>query len=216
MIRKKGAINLKKLWRLVALGVVGVPIVWYWWVGWRYGRAIFPVEEVRPERVAIVFGARIYPDGRLSSMLRDRVETAVELYETGKVEKILLSGDNRYVDYDEPGRMIDYAIARGIPAEDLQPDYGGRRTYDTCYRAREIFGLERAVLVSQAFHLPRAIFTCRQLGIDAVGVAADRQPYSRRSLAWSRMREMPALVVAFIDVLKRSPPPVLGDHIPIN
>jgi SanA protein len=212
MVRKRSA----RFWRLAALGAVGLPLVWNCWVGWRYGLEIYPAENVRKERVAIVFGARIYADGRLSSMLRDRVETAVQLYEAGKVNKLLLSGDNRFVDYDEPGRMMDYAIARGVPEEDLQPDYGGRRTYDTCYRAREIFGLESAVLVSQAFHLPRALFICRHIGIDAVGVAADLQPYSRRSLAWSRLREMPALTAALVDVIKRSPPPVLGERIPIN
>jgi SanA protein len=149
-------------------------------------------------------------------MLRDRVETAVRLYQAGKVEKLLLSGDNRFEDYDEPGRMMDYALSRGVPAEDMQPDYAGRRTYDTCYRAREIFGLGSAVLVTQDFHLPRALFTCDQLGLEVVGVAADLQPYSRRSLAWSTVREIPALLTALVDVIRQAPPPVLGDPIPVE
>ena len=208
-----------RLRKLVLAGVVGTlaaPLLWYSWVHWLYGQSIFSVDEVRPERVAIVFGARIYPNGRVSSMLGDRVETAVQLYRAGKVDKLLLSGDNRFPDYDEPGRMMDYAVARGVPAEDIQPDYAGRRTYDTCFRAREIFGLTSAVLVTQEFHLPRALFTCDRLGLDVVGVAADMRSYSRRSIVWSTAREIPALLMALVDVTRRVPPPVLGDPIPIQ
>jgi len=198
------------------LGIVAFPFLWRWWVQWRYGQEIYPPDAVWPERVAIVFGARIYADGRLSPMLLDRVETAVQLYKAGKVEKLLLSGDNRFQDYDEPGRMMDYALARGVPAKDMQPDYAGRRTYDTCYRAREVFGLNSAVLVTQEFHLPRALFTCNRLGLEVVGVAADIQFYSRRSLAWSSLREIPALVIALVDVLQGAPPPVLGEPISLD
>jgi SanA protein len=207
------------LFRLALAGLVGVtvfPFLWQRWVTWRYSQLIYTVETVPPERVAIVFGARIYPDGRVSSMLGDRVETAVQLYLEGKVDKLLLSGDNRFQDYDEPGRMMDYALARGVAVEDIQPDYAGRRTYDTCYRASEIFGLDSAILVTQDFHLPRALFTCDRLGLDVVGVAADRQTYSRRSVAWSTLREIPALLVALADVIRQAPPPVLGDPIPIQ
>ncbi len=164
----------------------------------------------------MVFGARIYPDGRLSAMLNDRVETAVQLYRAGKVQKLLLSGDNRFENYDEPGRMMDYALSRGVPAQDIPPDYGGRRTYDTCYRAREIFGIESAIVVPQKFHLPRALFTCDKLGLEAVGVAADLQSYSRRSITWSTLREIPATLAALWDVIRREPAPVRGDPIPIE
>jgi SanA protein len=149
-------------------------------------------------------------------MLQDRVETAVRLYEAGRVQKLLFSGDNRFANYNEPGRMMDYAIARGVPAEDIQLDYAGRRTYDTCYRARDIFQLEAAILVTQDFHLPRALFICRSLGLDAVGVAADLQPYGRRSVAWSKGREFLATLVALFDVIRRRPAPVMGEPIPIS
>jgi SanA protein len=204
---------------LVAAALVSIaafPFVWYQWTHWHHGREIYSVDEIRHERVAIVFGARIYSDGRLSPMLRDRVETAVELYRAGKVEKLLMSGDNRFEDYDEPGRMRDYAISLGVPAEDIHPDYAGRRTYDTCYRARAIFLLESAILVTQNFHLPRALFTCEGLGLDVVGVAADKQAYSRRSIAWSTLREVPALTLALVDVMRQEPPPVLGEPVPIK
>lgn len=200
----------------LGLGLAACFWLWSWWVNWYYSRFIFAPEELSSGRVAIVFGARVYPDGRLSAMLRDRVETAVQLYHAGKVQKLLVSGDNRFADYDEPGRMMAYAIERGVPAADIQPDYAGRRTYDTCYRARAIFQLERAVLVTQEFHLPRALFTCRSLGLNAVGVPADLQPYHRRSVAWSTAREIPASLVALLDVIRRQPAPVLGQPIPLN
>ncbi|MEZ4555940.1 MAG: ElyC/SanA/YdcF family protein [Caldilineaceae bacterium] len=119
---------------------------------------------------------------------RDRVDTAIALYQAGKVDKLLMSGDNSTPEYDEPGAMMAYAIAQGVPAADIQPDYAGRRTYDTCYRAQAIFHVEDAVLVTQAFHLPRALFTCHNLGLDAQGVIADRRIYDPRSVAWSESR----------------------------
>ncbi|MEM7348555.1 MAG: ElyC/SanA/YdcF family protein, partial [Chloroflexota bacterium] len=154
--------------------------------------------------------------GRLSAMLQDRVETGVQLYEAGKVDKLLLSGDNRTADYNEPERMQDYALSRGVPAEAIQLDYAGRRTYDTCYRARDIFQLDSAILVTQAFHLPRAIFTCRSLGVTAVGVEADLRTYHPASIQWSTLREIPARFLALADVIRQQPAAVLGQPIPIE
>ncbi len=165
--------------------------------------------------MAIVFGARIYSNDRLSAMLRDRVDTAIELYQAGKVDKLLLTGDNSSVYYNEPGAMMNYAIAHGVDPDDIQPDYGGRRTYDSCYRAKHVFQVSDAVLVTQAFHLPRALFLCSSMGLESSGVIADRRPYDPRSIAWSEMREVPALIVALSDAIRRIPPPVLGDPIPI-
>ncbi|MCB9140203.1 MAG: YdcF family protein [Caldilineaceae bacterium] len=208
---------------LLALGLVAAliafPYLWRAWVDQRYSRHIYALDTALTQeahaRVAVVYGARVYAGGRLSGMLRDRVDTAIALYKAGKVDKLLLSGDNQTLEYDEPGAMLAYAAAQGVPLEDLQPDYGGRRTYDTCYRARHVFQLDAAVLVTQEFHLPRALFTCRALGIDAVGVIADRRPYDPRSVAWSESRELPALVMALFDVVRRAPAPVLGEPIPL-
>jgi SanA protein len=200
---------------LVGLGLA-FPFLWQRWVEWRYQAAIFDVAAAPAARVAIVFGARVYVNGRLSGMLRDRVDTAIALYKAGKVQKLLLSGDNRFADYNEPGAMLDYALAQGVPAADLQPDYAGRRTYDTCYRAKAIFQVERAILVTQAFHLPRALLLCDQLGIDVAGVVADQRVYDPRSLAFSESREVVALLGALVDVIRRAPAPVLGEPIPIE
>lgn len=179
-----------------------------------YGRSIYTTSTAPTDRVAIVFGAAVYGSGRLSPVLRDRMDTAVTLYHDGKVEKILVSGDNSTNEYDEPSAMMEYAIQRGVSPGDIQPDYGGRRTYDTCYRAREIFQLDSAILVTQQFHLPRALFTCRRLGIEAVGVMADLRPY--RAAHWYEIRETGATAVALWDTIRQLPAPVLGDPIPIN
>jgi SanA protein len=181
------------------------------WVQWRYDRLVLTDVAAAPHApVAIVFGAGIAQSGQLSPMLRDRMDTAIALYRSGVVRKLLVSGDNRFADYDEPGRMYDYAVARGIPAKDVVRDYAGRRTYDTCYRAKAIFGVEQALLVSQRFHLARAIFTCRALGVDSVGVSADINVY--RSTSYSRLREALASVAAWWDVNVLHPLPVLGQR----
>jgi SanA protein len=120
---------------------------------------IFSVSDAKPERAAIVFGAGLRRDGTPTTILRDRVETAAALYKEGKVRKLLFSGDNSQLDYNEPGAMKEYALQMGIPEDDIVLDYAGRRTYDTCYRAKVIFGLDQALLVTQPYHLPRAVFT---------------------------------------------------------
>lgn len=203
------------LWSSILLALLAIfPFAWRTGVERYYGRHIYTVAEVPTHSVAIVFGAAVRPDGRLSTVLRDRVDTAIRLYSAGTVEKLLLSGDNRTTDYNEPAAMMAYAIAQGVPAADIQPDYGGRRTYDTCYRARHVFQVESAVLVTQDFHLPRALFTCRQLGIESVGVAADLRSY--RGKEWYDVREMAATLVALWDTIRQRPAPVLGDPIPID
>jgi SanA protein len=173
------------------------------------------VEEVPTSRVAIVFGAGLKADGTVTRILRDRVDAAIQLYKAGKVEKILLSGDNRYVDYNEPGAMFDHAIERGIPAEDLVMDYAGRRTYDTCYRAKEIFQVDKAILVTQRFHLSRALYLCNSLGVQSTGYSADLSYYLKRSRVIWNIRETPATSAAIFDVWFRKPVPVLGEPLPI-
>jgi SanA protein len=194
--------------------IVTSPFIWRKGVQSVYGRSIYTPDTVPAERVAIVFGAAVYNNGRLSGILRDRMDKAVQLYQDGTIQKILVSGDNRFENYDEPTAMMAYAIEKGVSPDDIQPDFAGRRTYDTCYRAGEIFQLDSAILVTQAFHLPRALFTCQQLGLDVVGVTADSRPY--RDAGWYEIRETLATAVALWDTIRQLPAPVLGDPIPIN
>lgn len=194
---------------LVALFAAGAAAAIWGWIQWRYDKLVVAEVADAPARpVAIVFGAGVRPGGQLSPMLADRMDTAIALYQARAVRKLLVSGDNRFVDYDEPTAMYNYAVARGIPAADVVRDFAGRRTYDTCYRAGAIFGVEQALLVTQRFHLPRAIFTCRSLGVDALGVSADRHIY--RSNPYYRIRDAFATLRAWADVKLLKPLPVLG------
>jgi SanA protein len=176
---------------------------------------IFSVKDVPPERAAIVFGAGLKYDGSPTAVLRDRVDTAAQLYFAGKVEKLLMSGDNSTLDYNEPESMRQYALSLGIPNKDIVLDYAGRRTYDTCYRAKAIFGLDRAILVTQNFHLPRALYLCSALGIQAVGVQADNIYYRKLSRAYWQARELFATFGAVVDVQITKPMPILGQPEPI-
>jgi SanA protein len=186
------------------------------WVERRHAAQIYEgVETVPPRPVALVLGAGLWPDGSLTPVLADRVATAADLYQAGKVEKLLCSGDNRRVDYNEPAAMKAYAVRLGVPKEDVVLDYAGRRTYDSCYRARAIFGVERAVVVTQRFHTARSLYTCETLGLDVVAVTADRRVYAARQVVW-KTREYLALVLAWWDVNVRRPTPVLGEPEPIE
>jgi len=175
----------------------------------------YVASESPSKPVAIVFGAGLRRDGTPTAILRDRVETAANLYSSGKVEKILMSGDNRFENYNEPEAMRQYALTLGVPSQAIALDYAGRRTYDTCYRAKAIFGIESALLVSQKFHLPRALFLCNTLGLQAAGVEANQRNYRKISLLIWNIREQLATVGAFLDVYVSNPVPVLGDPEPL-
>ncbi|MGB8252211.1 MAG: ElyC/SanA/YdcF family protein [Anaerolineaceae bacterium] len=185
------------------------------YVGWYAGSRIYTPDAVPAERAAIVFGAGLWRNGSPTPVLQDRIDTAADLYFAGKVEKLLMSGDNRFVDYNEPGAMREYAISLGVPSEDIVLDYAGRRTYDTCYRAKAIFGLEKAILVTQGFHMPRALYTCNRLGLVSSGVVADGRIYRKVSLVYWNLRELPAILTALWQVNVSHPLPVLGDFEPI-
>lgn len=171
-------------------------------------------EELSSWPAAIVFGAGYWPSGRLSDALSDRMDAAIGLYESGKVSRLLLTGDNSVADYNEPQAMAEYAERLGVPREAIVLDFAGRRTYDSCYRAKRVFGLEQAVLVTQEFHLPRALYTCDRLGLEVIGLVADRHQYVYGE--WYRVREVLALTRAWLDVELFRPLPVLGDPIPID
>ncbi|MGC9357835.1 MAG: SanA/YdcF family protein [Anaerolineae bacterium] len=210
---------LRKRWLRVTLLLLAVGGGFGAWTLWtltgRYRTSIYAPPEMPPQRpVALVFGAGYWPSGALSDILRDRLDAAIDLYEAGRVRKLLFSGDNRRHDYNEPAKMLEYALAQGVPREDIVLDYAGRRTYDTCYRARDIFRVSEVILVTQRYHLPRTLVTCRALGLDAVGYAADRTPYVH--IRWYRLREVPALWRAWWDLYVWKPTPILGEPLPIT
>ena len=177
--------------------------------------AFTEISKVEPAQVVLVPGAGLNRDGTPSLVLQDRLDAAIELYWEGKVQKILLSGDNSPVDYNEPASMSQYVIQSGVPAIDVVPDYAGRRTYDSCLRAKQIFGVENLILVTQAYHLSRAIFLCQQLGLQVEGVAVRQSQYNfARYLSWN-IREIFASLAALWDVYIHPPQVILGTPEPI-
>jgi vancomycin permeability regulator SanA len=165
--------------------------------------------------VALVFGAGIRPDGSLTPLLRDRVELAVTLYERHQVGALLMTGDHSRVEHDEVDAMKAYAVGRGVPAGKVALDHAGFTTYDSCYRAHAIFGVDRAIVVTTRFHTPRAVYTCRRLGVRASGVGApDFGRYDGDAPGW-RAREMLAAVKGLWQVeVTRPKPHFLGPREP--
>ena len=131
----------------------------------------------------------------------------------GKVKKLLMTGDNRFVNYNEPEAMRKLAVQLGVPNEDIVLDYAGRRTYDSCYRAKEIFGVQQVIVVTQRFHLDRSLFLCDAMGVSSVGLVADRRIYP--TYRWWELREVLATAAAWWDVNIGHPVPVLGEKLPI-
>jgi vancomycin permeability regulator SanA len=176
-----------------------------------HGR-VYAEADVPDAPVALVLGAEVYGDGSPSPFLAARLDIAKRLLDAHKVKAILLSGDNRQWSYDEPADMEVYLIARGVPASQIVLDYAGFDTYDSCARAKLIFGVTRAVVVTQSYHIPRAVSLCRHLGIDATGVGDDTQRAGR--VAWRRaaIREWPACVKAVLDLATHRSPVFLGRH----
>jgi SanA protein len=210
--------TIKFLWRLsVRISLITLfVLILSKLIVWIYGAAYtYTAEDVPAQRVAIVFGAGLYRDGSAGPVLRDRIQTAVKLYQTSKAEKLLMSGDNRFVNYNEPEAMRQYALDLGVPDEDIVLDYAGRRTYDTCYRAGAIFEVKSAILVTQAFHLPRALFLCNSLGVESTGVDADNTYFLKRSRIYWNLREVFATFQSLLDVYLLKPLPVLGNPEPI-
>jgi len=205
---------LKPLLILIVLGLLVLLIPRL--VTGLYARGkIYSAASVPVRRVAIVFGAGLWRNGTPTPVLADRVSEAAALYFAGKVEKLLMSGDNRFVDYNEPEAMRRLALSLGVPNDAIVLDYAGRRTYDTCYRAKAIFQVDQAILVTQAFHMPRAIYLCNRLGVDAIGVESDQRTYGRLSLLYWNVRELFASASALWDVNISHPVPVLGKQEPI-
>ena len=170
----------------------------------------FTVQSVPVAPVALVLGAQIYPDGTPSPYLKGRLDTAKRLYDAGKVGAILVSGDNSDEHYNEPDGMRNYLIRKGVPATRVIADYAGFDTYDSCVRAKRIFGVTRLTVVTQAYHLPRAITTCKLVGVDARGVG----DYSRRNGAtwrYGQFRELGANLKMIVDVVTRRTP-TLGKY----
>jgi len=162
----------------------------------------------------VVLGCQVYDDTTPSAILNDRLKRAIELYDLGAAPKIIMSGDHGQVEYDEVNVMKQVAIDAGVPSEDIFMDHAGFSTYETIYRAKEIFGADKIIIVTQEYHLYRALYIADKLGIEAFGVSSDYVTYSGQIKR--EFREILARNKDFFTSLFKPEPTYLGEAIPVS
>lgn len=171
-------------------------------------------KELARSYTVIVLGAKVYDNGNLSSYLKDRVDGALLLYKEGKVKRFLLSGDHGTKQYDEVNTMKEYLMEEGVPSADIFLDHAGFNTYNSMLRAKKVFEVKDCIVVSQDYHLPRAVYIARSIGMNAYGFAQDSNHLS--SIKFNKKREILARVKSFGEVLFSISPTYLGEKIPIT
>jgi len=172
------------------------------------------VVELQDADCILVLGCLVKNSGEPSHMLEDRLRRAVELYQAGAASKILMSGDHGRKDYNEVQAMKQYAIEHGVPSEDVFMDHAGFSTYESCYRAKEIFNADKIIIVTQEYHLYRALYIAEELGMEAYGVSSDYRTYYNQKMRDAR--EVLARVKDFLYILFQPEPTYLGEQIPIS
>ncbi|HOV80483.1 MAG TPA: ElyC/SanA/YdcF family protein [Bacillota bacterium] len=173
-------------------------------------------DEAPQADAILVPGAYVFPDGTVSFMLNDRLIEACELYKRGKAEKILVSGDHGRKNYDEVNAMKNFLKDKNIPEKDIFMDHAGFNTYESIYRARDVFQVKEVIIVTQEYHLMRAVFIARELGLEAYGVASDRHDYGEVMTIY-RLREVVARNKDFFNAKFLKPQPAfLGEVIPVT
>jgi SanA protein len=209
--RKKSRLSRLAL-GLALVGVTGT-LAASSYVERRFRTRTLPLAQAPAAPVALVFGAGLIAGGEPSPVLAERLDTALRLYRAKRVSRLLVSGDNSERYHNETLAMQRYLVERGVPPADVDADFAGFSTYDSCYRARTLFGVTQALLVTQDFHLPRALYIANQLGIEAWGVAADEGKPDRRG---DQLRELWARPLALVMVLLRPEPRRLGPSVAIE
>ena len=167
-------------------------------VQFAYKNRIQPVNKLKPVQAIIVLGAAVLKNGQPSDALADRLDTGINLFKQGLAPTILLTGDNGAYHEDEMDVMKNYIESKGISETNLKIDGQGYRTYESCSRAANIFGIKSAIIVTQNFHLPRALYLCEKFGIDSSGTSADLRHY--KEIAWFYLRDWLASAKAFWDI----------------
>lgn len=188
----------KTVLHLVCFGILLFAIIYSNLVNVYSEKIYEDTNSVEKQQFAIVFGASVDQNGNPSKMLEDRVNKAVELYKQGVVQRILISGKDSYVNFSEVEVMKEILLRNNIPDFVIIEDNKSQRTYDTCYRAKKVFNLNKAILITQNFHLPRALYICNSLGVNSVGVPADSGVYvDQRTLS---IRENLAIIKSVLDI----------------
>ncbi len=166
-------------------------------------RSMVDPADASPAPYALVLGASVKQDGTPSDALSDRVKTGVELYNAGKVSKLLMSGDDGRFHVNEVETMRRLAVEAGVTSTDVLVDGQGYRTYESCKRATQVFQIKKAIIITQRFHLARALYLCRAFGMDVQGVSADKQSYQR--IIFFTLRDLASSLKAWWDVNIRAP-----------
>lgn len=162
----------------------------------------------------VVLGCQVHNDGTPSAILNDRLTRAIELYDLGAAPKIIMSGDHGRIEYDEVNAMKQFAIDSGVPSEDIFMDHAGFSTYETMYRAKEIFDADKIIVVTQDYHLYRSLYIAEKLGLQAYGVSSDYVTYSGQYMR--EFREILARNKDFLKCIFKPKPTFLGDVIPVS
>jgi len=204
--------------RLIQIAACSIVVPAFFWGGCQWivlsmatGVVAYPSDNIAHAPVVIVLGASVLANGQPSDILADRLTVAANLYTAGLADKVLVSGDNGQDGYDEVNAMRRYLLAAGVAAEDLFLDHAGFDTYDSMYRARHVFGVTDAIVVTQQYHLSRALYLADAVGMHAQGVSSDLQPYAKQ--AWFSARESLARVKAVVNVLFGAEPTYFGEPI---
>ncbi len=212
--------NLTKclLWLFIlALLIAAIPVGINGWVLQSTASRILTVQkaaELQDVECILVLGCSVRPDGTPSPMLAERLDKGVELYKNGIAPKLLLSGDNGQVEYNEVVTMGNYALGKGVPSYDIFLDYAGFSTYESVYRAKEIFQAKKILIVTQKYHLHRALYIAKAMGLDAYGVACDTQVYAGQ--VNRDVREILARNKDFLTSIFKPKPTYLGDPVPVS
>lgn len=179
-------------------------------------KRIIKNEEIKLDNIdcILVLGAGIIDNKRPTLMLKDRLNKSIELYKKGFYKKIIMSGDHSSIEHNEVIIMKNYAIKRGIPSEDIFMDHAGFCTYDSIYRAKEIFGVKKMIIVTQKYHLYRSIFIANKLGIESFGIKSDARTYNR--MPYHFIREILARCKNYFKCVFKVKPKLLGDKISLN
>lgn len=212
---------LRLIKRLAIVGVIGAIAVFLFakavnshLVNSTANQIVNSVSEAKPAYTGIVLGSLVFSEERISKTVAFRCDKAIELYKAGKIKRILLSGDHGTKEYDEVNAMKNYLIKNGIPERDIFLDHAGFNTYDTMIRAKKVFEVDNAIIISQGFHLARAVYIANHAGLDVQAIAAPDSPFLNKK--YIENREILARVKSFAEVAINRDPKFLGDVIPIT
>lgn len=217
---KKTRKNLTKifLWLFIlALLIVAIPVGINDWVIQSTASRIVTAEkatELQDVECIVVLGCAVRPDGTPSPMLAERLDRGIELYKNGAAPKLLMSGDNGQVEYNEVVTMGNYALEKDVPSQDIFLDYAGFSTYESIYRAKEIFQAKKILIVTQKYHLHRALYIAKAMGLDAYGVSCDTQVYAGQTNR--DIREILARNKDFLTSIFKPKPTYMGDPVPVS